>query len=184
MAEQKRIAFLVDTEGIEQVELTDPWQHVEKAGAVPRLLAPKLGTVRGFHHLTPADEFDVDVPYAHADPNDYDGVVIPGGVANADFLRMDRDAVRFVEQHVAAGKPVASICHGPWLLVEAGVVRGKALTSFPSLATDIRNAGGDWADEEVRVCTANGWTLVTSRNPDDLPAFNREALKAFGLRGL
>ncbi|MFI9007046.1 type 1 glutamine amidotransferase domain-containing protein [Actinosynnema sp. NPDC053489] len=184
MAEQKRIAFLVDTEGIEQVELTEPWQHVEKAGAVPRLLAPKLGQVQAFDHLTPADTFDVDVPFAHADPMDYDGVVIPGGVANADFLRMDRDAVRFVQQHVAAGKPVASICHGPWLLVEADVLRGKRLTSFPSLATDIRNAGGDWADEEVRVCTEGGWTLVTSRNPDDLPAFNREALKAFGLQDI
>jgi protease I len=100
--------------------------------------------VRGFDHLTPADTFDVDVPFAHADQNDYDAVVIPGGVANADFLRMDRDAVRFVEQHVAAGKPIAAICHGPWLLVEADVVRGKVLTSFPSLATDIRNAGGQW----------------------------------------
>ncbi|WP_447004661.1 type 1 glutamine amidotransferase domain-containing protein [Saccharothrix isguenensis] len=184
MAEQKKIAFLVDTEGIEQVELTDPWQHVEKAGALPRLLAPKLGQVQGFDHLTPADTFRVDVPFAHADPIDYDGVVIPGGVANADFLRMDRDAVQFVKQHVAAGKPIASICHGPWLLVEADVVRGKKLTSFPSLATDIRNAGGEWEDTEVCVSGAGGWTLVTSRKPDDLPAFNREALKAFGLQGL
>lgn len=181
MAEQKKIAFLVDTEGIEQVELTDPWAHVEKAGAVPRLLAPKLGKVQAFEHLTPADEFEVDVPFAHADPADYDGIVIPGGVANADFLRMDRDAVRFVQAHVAAGKPIAAICHGPWLLVEADVVRGKMLTSFPSLATDIRNAGGQWDDLEVQVCHMNGWDLVTSRKPDDLPAFNREALKAFGL---
>ncbi|MBB5954678.1 protease I [Saccharothrix tamanrassetensis] len=181
MAEQKKIAFLVDTEGIEQVELTDPWQHVEKAGAVPRLVAPKLGRVQGFNHLTPADTFPVDLPFAEADPNDYDGIVIPGGVANADFLRMDRDAVAFVQAFVGEGKPVASICHGPWLLVEANVVRGKMLTSFPSLATDIRNAGGQWDDLEVQVCDMNGWTLVTSRNPDDLPAFNREALKAFGL---
>lgn len=181
MAEPKKIAFLVDTEGIEQVELTDPWQHVEKAGGVPRLLAPKLGEVQGFNHLTPADKFTVDVPFAHADPVDYDGVVIPGGVANADFLRMDRQAVAFVKAHVAAGKPIASICHGPWLLVEADVVRGKMLTSFPSLATDIRNAGGQWDDLEVQVCTMNGWTLVTSRNPDDLPAFDREVVKAFGL---
>jgi protease I len=181
MAEQKKIAFLVDTEGIEQVELTDPWQHVEKAGALPRLIAPKLGQVQAFEHLTPADKFDVDVPFAHADPNDYDAVVIPGGVANSDFLRLDGDAVEFVKAHVAAGKPIAAICHGPWLLVEADVVRGKMLTSFPSLATDIRNAGGQWDDLEVQVCDMNGWTLVTSRNPDDLPAFNREALKAFGL---
>ncbi|WP_158846941.1 type 1 glutamine amidotransferase domain-containing protein [Saccharothrix deserti] len=184
MAEQKKIAFLVDTEGIEQVELTEPWQHVEKAGALPRLLAPKLGQVQAFDHLTPADTFDVDVPFAHADPMDYDGVVIPGGVANADFLRMDGDAVRFVKQHVAAGKPIAAICHGPWLLVEADVVRDKTLTSFPSLATDISNAGGRWEDVEVRVDRTHGWTLVTSRKPDDLPAFNREALKAFGLHDL
>jgi protease I len=183
MAEQKKIAFLVHAEGVEQVELTDPWQHVEKAGALPRLLAPKLGQVRAFEHLTPADTFDVDVPFANAEPDDYDAVVIPGGVANADHLRMDADAVRFLQRHVAAGKPVAAICHGPWLLVEADVVRGKRLTSFPSLATDIRNAGGDWADEEVRVDTA-GWTLVTSRNPGDLPAFDREALKAFGLQAV
>ncbi|SDL60970.1 protease I [Lentzea albidocapillata subsp. violacea] len=181
MAEQKKIAFLVAEEGIEQVELTDPWAHVEKAGGVPRLLAPKLGEVRGFNHLTPADAFPVDTTFADALADDYDGAVIPGGVANADFLRMDNDAVELVKALAAAGKPIASICHGPWLLVEAGVVRGKMLTSFPSLQTDIRNAGGDWADEEVRVCDMNGWTLVTSRNPGDLPAFNRETLKAFEL---
>ncbi|GAA1345543.1 type 1 glutamine amidotransferase domain-containing protein [Saccharothrix algeriensis] len=181
MPEPKKIAFLVGAEGVEQVELTDPWQHVEKAGAVPRLLAPRLGRVQAFDHLTPADTFDVDLPFSQADPADYDGVVIPGGVAGADFLRMDRDAVAFVRAHVDQGKPVASICHGPWLLVEADVVRGKALTSFPSLATDIRNAGGRWDDLEVQVCDGNGWTLVTSRKPDDLPAFDREALRAFGL---
>jgi protease I len=177
----KKIAFLVDTEGIEQVELTDPWAAVEKAGGTPRLLAPKLGEVQGFNHLTPADRFEVDVALADAEPSDYDAIVIPGGVANADFLRMEEAAVRFVKAHVDAGKPIASICHGPWLLVEADVVRGKTLTSFPSLKTDIRNAGATWVDEEVQVCPMNGWTLVTSRNPDDLPAFNREACKAFGL---
>jgi protease I len=181
MAEQKKIAFMVAEEGVEQVELTDPWQQVEKAGAVPRLLAPRLGTVRGFHHLTPADAFSVDVAYADAVPGDYDAVVIPGGVANADSLRMDRDAVQFLKTHVGAGKPVAAICHGPWLLVEADVVRDKMLTSFASLATDIRNAGGQWDDLEVQVCTMSGWTLVTSRTPDDLEAFDREVLKAFGL---
>ncbi|MEU5691423.1 type 1 glutamine amidotransferase domain-containing protein [Actinosynnema sp. NPDC020468] len=179
--ELKKIAFLVASEGIEQVELTDPWAHLEKAGAQPRLLAPKLGQVRGFHHLDPADAFDVDVPFAHADPADYDAVVLPGGVANADFLRLDKDAVAFVKAHVAAGKPIAAICHGPWLLVEADVVRGKRVTSFPSLRTDLRNAGADWADEEVRVCDAHGWTLVTSRNPDDLAAFDEAATTAFGL---
>ncbi|MET1072116.1 MAG: type 1 glutamine amidotransferase domain-containing protein [Umezawaea sp.] len=181
MAEQLRIAFLVAEEGIEQVELTDPWQHVEKAGGVPRLLAPKLGSVQGFNHLTPADTFEVDVAFADATSTDYDALVLPGGVANADMLRLDADAVRLVQEHVAAGKPVAAICHGPWLLVEADVVRGKMLTSFASLATDIRNAGGSWEDLEVQVCVMNGWTLVTSRTPDDLEAFNREALKAFGL---
>src|SRR5688500_12442713 len=181
MAEQKKIAFLVASEGIEQVELTDPWTHVEKSGGVPRLLAPKLGEVRGFTHLTPADAFPVDTTYADAKADDYDGAVIPGGVANSDLLRMDADAVQLVKELVAAGKPIAAICHGPWLLVEANVVRGKMLTSFPSLQTDIRNAGGDWEDQEVRVCDMNGWTLVTSRNPDDLPAFNRAALQAFGL---
>ncbi|KOV80939.1 type 1 glutamine amidotransferase domain-containing protein [Nocardia sp. NRRL S-836] len=177
----KKIAFLVDMEGIEQAELTDPWTHVEKAGGTPRLLAPKLGEVRAFNHLTPADAFPVDTTLADAKADDYAGAVIPGGVANSDFLRMDSDAVRLVKELVAQGKPIAAICHGPWLLVEADVVRGKMLTSFASLQTDIRNAGGDWADQEVRVCDMNGWTLVTSRNPDDLPAFNREALKAFGL---
>ncbi|PRY43363.1 type 1 glutamine amidotransferase domain-containing protein [Umezawaea tangerina] len=181
MAEQLRIAFLVAQEGIEQVELTDPWQHVEKAGGVPRLLAPKLGSVQGFNHLTPADTFEVDVPFSEAVDTDYDALVLPGGVANADAVRLDADAVRIVQEHVAAGKPIAAICHAPWLLVEADVVRGKMLTSFPSLATDIRNAGGSWEDLEVQVCVMNGWTLVTSRTPDDLEAFNREALKAFGL---
>jgi len=181
MAEPKKIAFLVAEEGIEQIELTDPWQHVEKAGGVPRLLAPKLGTVQGYNHLTPADTFQVDVPFSEAVDSDYDALVIPGGVANSDALRLDADAVRIVQEHVAAGKPVAAICHGPWLLVEADVVRGKMLTSYPSLATDIRNAGGSWDDLEVQVCVANGWTLVTSRNPGDLEAFNTSALKAFGL---
>ncbi|ACU40567.1 type 1 glutamine amidotransferase [Actinosynnema pretiosum subsp. pretiosum] len=179
--EQKKIAFLVSAEGIEQVELTDPWHEVEKAGGVPRLLSTSLGQVKGFNHLTPADEFPVDVPFAEADPADYDGVVIPGGVANSDLVRTDEDAVRFVQAFARAGKPIASICHGPWLLAEADVLKGKKLTSYPSIRTDLRNAGADWSDEEVRVCDHNGWTLVTSRNPDDLPAFNKAALKAFGL---
>jgi len=181
MAEQKKIAFLVADEGIEQIELTDPWQQVEKAGGVPRLLGPKLGTVQGYNHLTPADTFDVDVAFADAVDGDYDGLVLPGGVANADLLRLQPEAVRIVQEHVAAGKPVAAICHGPWLLVEADVVRGKMLTSFASLKTDIRNAGGSWEDLEVQVCVMNGWTLVTSRTPEDLEAFNTETLKAFGL---
>ncbi|MGW0516694.1 type 1 glutamine amidotransferase domain-containing protein [Crossiella sp. NPDC003009] len=177
----KRIAFLVASEGIEQAELTDPWAAVEEAGGVPRLLSTKLGTVRAYHHLDPADEFTVDVALSDANPADYAGVVLPGGVANADELRMDEDAVRFVQAIAAAGKPIAAICHAPWLLVEAELVNGRVLTSFPSLATDIRNAGGEWVDREVQVCDHREWRLITSRTPKDLPAFNQAALKEFGL---
>ncbi|MGO1050534.1 type 1 glutamine amidotransferase domain-containing protein [Crossiella sp. CA198] len=177
----KRIAFLVAGEGIEQAELTEPWAAVEKAGGVPRLLSGRLGVVRGYHHLTPADEFTVDVALGDADPADYAGAVLPGGVANSDDLRTDDHAVRFVQAMAAAGKPIAAICHAPWLLVEADLLRGKTLTSYPSLATDIRNAGGDWVDQEVKVCDGNGWHLVTSRAPKDLPAFNLAALREFGL---
>ncbi|SHE50217.1 type 1 glutamine amidotransferase domain-containing protein [Streptoalloteichus hindustanus] len=183
MAEQTRIAFLVSHEGIEQVELTDPWQAVRDAGGTPQLLATVPDKVQAVHHLDPGDEFEVDLPVAEADPGVYDGLVIPGGTANADALRQSEDAVRFVRAFVDARKPVAAICHGPWALVEADAVRGKRLTSYASLATDIRNAGGEWVDEEVVVCDADGWTLVTSRKPDDLDAFDREALRAFGLSG-
>nr|BFF02396.1 type 1 glutamine amidotransferase domain-containing protein [Streptoalloteichus tenebrarius] len=169
-------------EGIEQVELTDPWQAVRDAGGTPQLLATVPDKVQAFHHLDPGDEFEVDLPVSDADPGVYDGLVIPGGTANADALRQSEDAVRFVKAFVDARKPVAAICHGPWALVEADVVRGKRLTSYPSLATDVRNAGGEWVDEEVVVSDAHGWTLVTSRKPDDLDAFDREALKAFGLQ--
>ncbi|GGM69555.1 glutamine amidotransferase [Longimycelium tulufanense] len=180
-AQRNLIAFLVDQVGIEQVELTDPWQAVQDAGATPRLLATVPDKVRAFHHLNPGDEFEVDVRVSDADPVEYGGLVVPGGVANADKLRMNAHAVRFVRSFVDAGKPVAVICHGAWVLVEADVVRGKTLTSYPSLATDIRNAGGEWVDREVVVGTENGWTLVTSRTPKDLKAFDREALRAFGL---
>jgi protease I len=173
-----RVAFLTANEGIEQVELTDPWQAVTSAGAEPQLLATEPGTVRGFHHLDPADEFTVDVAIGDANPGDYDAVVLPGGVANADKLRMDEAAVEFLRAIVTARKPVAAICHGPWLLVEADVLRGHRMTSYPSLATDLRNAGAEWVDEEVVVSSEPGWTLVTSRNPGDLPAFNREFLDA------
>jgi protease I len=174
MAEQKKIAFLVDTEGIEQVELTDPWTHVEKAGGVPRLLAPKLGEVRGFNHLTPADSFPVDTTYADASVNDYDGAVIPGGVANADFLRMDSDAVQLVKALVAAGKPIAAICHGPWLLVEADILRGRRATSWPSIRTDLRNAGATVVDEPVVV----DGHIITSRKPDDVEPFTGALIEA------
>ncbi|MBP2475963.1 protease I [Crossiella equi] len=177
----ERIAFLVAGEGIEQVELTEPWGAVEAAGGQPRLLSGKLGEVQAYNHLDRADTFVVDVPLTDAEPSDYAGVVLPGGVANGDELRLDANAVHFVQAMAQAGKPIAAICHAPWLLVEAGLVKGKILTSFPSLATDIRNAGGEWVDQEVKVCDHQGFLLVTSRNPKDLPAFNREAVKAFGL---
>ena len=159
--------MLVANEGIEQIELTEPWKALTNAGAQPELIAPKGGEAQAFNHLDKADTFPVDHTVAEADPADYIGLVLPGGVANPDALRMDKDAVAFVQAFVAAGKPVAAICHAPWTLVEAGVVRGRTLTSWPSLQTDIRNAGGTWVDEEVH--TDRG--LVTSRNPDDLPAF-------------
>ena len=168
----KTVAFLVANEGIEQVELTEPWQAVKDAGGTPRLVAPKPGTAQGFHHLDKADHFDVDVTTDAVSPPDFDAVVLSGGVANPDRLRMDKNAVGFVRDFVEAGKPVAAICHGPWTLVEADAVRGRTLTSWPSLQTDIRNAGGTWVDEEVVVDRNGPNTLITSRKPDDLKAFN------------
>jgi protease I len=175
----KTIAFLVANEGIEQVELTEPWKAVEQAGGTPKLLAPETGKAQAFNHLDKADVFDVDQAVSEARPEDFDGLVLPGGVANPDNLRTHPEAVEFVRSFTAAGKPVAAICHAPWTLIEAGAVAGKQLTSWPSLQTDIRNAGGTWADEEVIVSTEGGYQLVTSRNPDDLPAFNREMVAAF-----
>jgi protease I len=169
----KTVAFLVAPEGIEQVELTDPWAAVEKAGATPRLLSTKSGTVQAFNHLDKGDTFDVDQVVGDADVDHYAALVLPGGVANPDALRMDEDAVDFVRDFVESGKPVAAICHAPWTLVEADVVRGKRVTSWPSLQTDLRNAGAEWVDEEVVVAD----NLVTSRNPDDLPAFNEKLLE-------
>jgi protease I len=171
----KTIAFLVAPEGIEQVELTEPWSAVEQAGGTPRLLSTSSGKVQAFNHLDRADTFGVDQVVGDADPAAYDGLVLPGGVANPDALRMDADAVAFVRDYVAAGRPVAAICHAPWTLVEADVVRGKRVTSWPSLQTDLRNAGADWVDEEVVV----DGKLVTSRNPDDLPAFNEAMIELF-----
>jgi protease I len=164
--EGKTVAFLA-TDGVEQVELTEPWKAVEAEGGKPELISLEDGEIQGFEHLDKADTFQVDKAVADADPDDYDGLVQPGGVANPDFLRTNEDAVRFTRAFFEAGKPVAEICHGPWMLVEADVVRGRKVTSWPSLQTDIRNAGGEWVDEEVVV--DNG--LVTSRKPDDLPAF-------------
>ena len=171
----KTIAFLVAPEGVEQIELTAPWSAVEEAGGTPRLVSTKSGRVQAFHHLDKADTFEVDEVVAEAKPATYDGLVLPGGVANPDALRLDKQAVDFVRSFVESGKPVAAICHAPWTLVEADVVRGRTVTSWPSLQTDLRNAGATWVDEEVVV----DGPLVTSRKPDDLAAFNRELLGAF-----
>jgi protease I len=166
----KTIAFLVAPEGVEQVELTEPWQAVEKAGGAPQLLSTESGKVQAFNHLDRADTFDVDAVVSDADPASYDALVLPGGVANPDNLRMDEDAMGFVRKFFADDKPVAAICHAPLALVEADVVRGRTVTSWPSLRTDLRNAGAEWVDREV----VRDGNLVTSRNPGDLPAFNEE----------
>jgi protease I len=171
----KTIAFLVATEGIEQVELTEPWNAVEEAGGTPKLLSVEAGKVQAFHHLDKGDTFAVDTVVGDADPTSYDGLVLPGGVANPDALRTDEDAVAFVREFVESDRPVAAICHAPWTLVEADVVRGKRMTSWPSLRTDLRNAGAEWVDEEVVV----DGRLVTSRKPDDLPAFNDAMVELF-----
>ena len=163
----KKIAFLVANEGVEQIELTAPWTAVQEAGGIPYLLAPELGRVQAFHHLDRADAFDVDLPVADVHVEDYDALVLPGGVANPDQLRTNPAAVAFARDFVGSGRPVAVICHGPWTLVEAGVVADRTLTSWPSLRTDIENAGGTWVDEQVHV----DGNLISSRNPDDLDAF-------------
>ncbi|MCU7728335.1 type 1 glutamine amidotransferase [Actinoplanes sp. KI2] len=171
------VAFLVAKEGIEQVELTEPWKAVEQAGHRPVLVSPERGRVRGFHHLDKADEFDVDTTAAEASADDYAALVLPGGVANGDQLRMSKDAVGFVKGFAEAGKTIAVICHGGWVLIEAGVPRGRRITSWPSLATDFRNAGADWVDEEVVVDSAGKGALISSRKPDDLPAFCKELVQ-------
>jgi len=164
--QDKKVAF-VATHGVEQIELTEPWKAVEAEGGKPELISIDSGEIQGFEHLDKAAKFSVARTAKEAKADDYDGLVLPGGVANPDFLRADKDVVSFVRSFFEAGKPVGAICHGPWTLVEADVVRDRTLTSWPSLETDIRNAGGNWVDEEVHV--DNG--LVTSRKPDDLPAF-------------
>ena len=169
----KRIAFLVAPEGIEQVELTEPWKAVEAAGGTPELLSTDSGEVQAFNHLDKADTFLVDEVVADADPMSYDALVLPGGVANPDALRTVPAAVNFIRSFHESGRTVAAICHAPWSLVEADVLRGRTLTSWPSLQTDIRNAGGTWVDEEVVV----DGNLVTSRKPDDLPSFNKKLVE-------
>ena len=170
----KQVAFLVAAEGIEQVELTEPWKAVEEAGGIPSLISPKPGEVQAYHHLDKADTFAVDLPVSQADPGSFDALVLPGGVANPDALRLDKDAVGFVRTFVESGKPVAAICHAAWSLIEAGVLEGRTLTSWPSVQTDVRNAGGTWVDEEVVV----DGNLITSRKPGDLKAFNAKLLDA------
>jgi protease I len=162
----KRIAFLA-TDMVEQVELAEPWKAVEQAGATPELVSLEEGEIQGFNHYDKANTFPVDRTVEEASVNDYDALVLPGGVGNPDTLRMHDSAVSFVRGFVDAGKPVGVICHGPWTLVEADAVRGRTITSWPSLETDIRNAGGNWVDEEVVVDDG----LTSSRKPDDLPAF-------------
>jgi protease I len=168
----------VATEGVEQVELTEPWKAVQDAGGTPELVSTEVGKVQAFNHLDQADTFDADKAAGDADTADYAGLVLPGGVANPDFLRTNSDAVGFVKSFFDAGKPVAAICHAPWTLVEADVLRGRTITSWPSLQTDIRNAGGNWVDEEVVVDERRGNTLITSRKPDDLPAFCSKLVEA------
>lgn len=169
-----RVAILA-TDGVEQVELTQPRQALDDAGATTQVVSPADGSLKAWQHDHWGNEIDVDIPLAEANADDFDALLLPGGVMNPDHLRQDERAVRFVRQFFDSGKPIAAICHGPWLLVEAGVVRNRTLTSWPSLKTDIKNAGGDWVDREV--VTDEG--LVTSRKPDDIPAFNKKMLEEF-----
>lgn len=171
----KKVAILV-ANGFEQIELTEPRDALEQAGAETHIISPEDGTVRGWAHTEWADEFDVDVPLANARESEYDALLLPGGQMNPDNLRTDTDAVAFTRAFFSAHRPVAAICHGPWLLVEADVVEGRRLTSYPSIRTDLINAGAEWVDEEVVVDDG----LVTSRNPDDLPAFNQKLIEEVG----
>jgi protease I len=170
----KTIAFLA-TEGVEQVELTEPWKAVEQAGAQPELISIEDGDVQAWNHFDKGDTFKVDRTIEEAQPDEYDALVLPGGVANPDQLRADENVVSFIRTFAQSGKPIGVICHGPWTLIEAGVVEGRKLTSWPTLQTDLRNAGADWVDEEVVVDQG----LVSSRKPDDLPAFNAKIVEEF-----
>lgn len=169
-----KVAFLTATEGVEAVELTDPWEALRNAGHDTELISTESGTVQLFNHLDKTETQKVDKVVKDVSVDDYDALVLPGGVANPDELRTNDDAVQFVKDFVASGKPVAAICHAPWTLVEANVVKGRRLTSWPSLKTDIENAGGTWVDQDVMV----DGNLITSRNPNDLPAFQHAVLSA------
>jgi len=171
----KRIAFLVANEGAEQVELASPLEAVREAGAEADLLAPEKEEIQAFNHFDKGDTFSPDLAVDEAEPSHYDGLVLPGGVGNPDLLRAEPAAVEFVRAFFEAAKPVGVICHGPWTLIEADVVRGRTLTSWPSLQTDLRNAGANWVDEEVHVDEG----LVSSRKPDDLEAFNAKIVEEF-----
>jgi protease I len=170
----KRVAILA-TDGVEQVELTEPRKALDQAGAKTVVVSPKSGKIKGWQHDHWGDEIPVDLTLDQARADDFDALLLPGGVMNPDHLRQDKRAVELVKRFYASGKPVAAICHGPWLLVEADVVRGRSVTSWPSLQTDLRNAGADWSDKEV--VTDEG--LVTSRKPDDIPAFNAKMIEEF-----
>ncbi|RVU17581.1 type 1 glutamine amidotransferase [Streptomyces antnestii] len=174
-----RIAFLTAPEGVEQVELTGPWQAVVDAGDEPVLVSTNSGRIQAFNHLDKADTFPVDEIIGEVTAESFDGLVLPGGVANPDALRVDDQAVSFVRDFFDLGRPVAAICHAPWTLIEADVVTDRVLTSWPSLRTDIRNAGGTWVDERVRICDDGPNTLITSRKPDDLEAFCESLLAEF-----
>ena len=175
----KTIAFLVAPEGVEQVELSEPWKAVEQAGGTPELVSTEVGKIQAFNHLKPADTFEADKAADSVSASDYAALVLPGGLANPDFLRTNDAAVAFARSFFDAGKPVAVICHGPWTLIEADVVRGRTITSWPSVKTDLRNAGANWVDDEVVECSRGPNTLVSSRKPDDLPAFCNTLVGAF-----
>jgi protease I len=172
--EKIKVAILA-TNGFEQVELTEPRKFLDEHGATTHIVAPEEGSIKAWDETDWGDSFDVDVQVADAKADDYDALLLPGGVLNPDNLRMDKKAVQFVKSFFEAGKPVASICHGPQMLIEAGVLKGRKATSYPSLSTDLKNAGANWVNQEVVI--DNG--LITSRNPDDIPAFNKAMLKEF-----
>jgi len=170
-----KLVAVLATDGVEQVELDEPWQALVDAGAEPTLVSVAAGRITAYDHIQPGETRTVDVTLADADPDGFAALVLPGGVINGDFVRADADAVAFVSAFFDADKPVAAICHAPWVLIEAGVVQGRRMTSWPSLQTDLRNAGADWVDEEVVV----DGNLTTSRNPDDLPAFTKTMVEQF-----